>query len=155
MLLSSHVRSGKRQSCCLMHARKSWCPMQSHRSSSNTLRAQDSSDPAFDKPHADPSPKGPDQATPTLHLDPGVGNAPSDAGAAKADTSSKQDAQASTDEEVQEGAKSASELRFSQHGKQEEAEADTAAEEAAHADTDGRTAHLASLAEQADIRQAL
>lgn len=45
--------------------------------------------------------------------------------------------------------------RTSQDGTKEEGAAFTAADEAAHADTDGRTAHLASLAEQADIRQVL
>lgn len=44
--------------------------------------------------------------------------------------------------------------RHSLGGEQEALEHDKAADEAAHADTDGRTAHLASLAEQADIRQA-
>lgn len=78
----------------------------------------------------------------------------SDAAAQQADGSGVQHAQPGEEkqEDGREGAPSAEEHRHIGGGEQQEAEGSTAADEAARADTDGRTAHLASLAEQADIR---
>ena len=122
--------------------------LQSTRSSSSALRAQDSSDPAFDKHHTDPASHN--QASPhssSPHPDPGTDEAPLFA-------SAEQDTQPSTDD-GQSHNPAADQNRQSQDGSQEEGAGFTAADEAAHADADGRTAHLASLAEQADIRQVL
>ena len=131
--------------------------MQSNRSSSNALRAQDSSDPAFDKQHTDSASH--DQSSPhggSPHPDPGPGQGPVSGTAPPVDTSAKQDAQPSIGGASVKGSSPAADHdRQSQDGAKEEGAEFTAADEAAHADTDGRTAHLASLAEQADIRQVL
>lgn len=131
--------------------------MQSNRSSSNALRAQDSSDPAFDKQptdsgsHEEASPQGSG-----AHADSDTGKGPANGVATHPDASIEQDTQPSTGNAGGQGdSPTAGQNRQSQDGTKEEGAGFTAADEAAHADTDGRTAHLASLAEQADIRQVL
>ena len=131
------------------------CSLQSHRSSSNALRAQDSSDPAIDKHHTDPTPGNPSAATIAPKHGPETAEQISNDSAAEAEASDKQGAKHRTGAAHEQGVTTATEQpRQSLGAKEEESEHDKAADEAAHADTDGRTAHLASLAEQADIRQA-
>lgn len=122
--------------------------LQSNRSSSNALRAQDSSDPAFDKHHTDTASH--DQASPlssSPHPGPGSDEGPLSG-------SAEQNTQPSTGD-GQSDSPAADQNRQSQDGSRQEEPGFIAADEAAHADADGRTAHLASLAEQADIRQVL
>lgn len=130
---------------------------QSNRSSSNALRAQDSSDPAFDKHHTDSNPHdepSPHDSRPQPVPDTDPSDAPTQPGAF-----ANQDAQPSTDAADGQGSSPAADQnRQSQDGGNEQpndARFTAADEAAAHADADGRTAHLASLAEQADIRQVL
>ena len=150
---SYHNRSGyKCRKTSLVHC------LQSNRSSSNALRAQDSSDPAFDKQHIDPASH--EEVSPLgsgAHADSETGKGPPGRVATHLDASLEQ---GGTQPDIgsageQGDSPTAGQNRQSQDGMKGEGAGFTAADEAAHADTDGRTAHLASLAEQADIRQVL